>query len=94
MNFEWDTAKNQSNIVKHGIDFCYAIRIFEDDDRLECEDNRFEYGEPRYITIGKIEKLIYTLVYTLRNSCHRIISARGASRYEREAYQAYIKEKK
>lgn len=77
MNFEWDETKNQANIAKHAVDFCYAIKVFDDDKRLEWEDTRFNYGEKRYITIGSINSLCYTVVYTIRKTDYRIISARG-----------------
>lgn len=94
MEIEWDVAKNQSNIIKHGIDFCYASKIFEDENCLLWEDNRFNYRETRYITIGNIEDVIYTVVYTLRYHAYRIISARGASRHERKIYHHYLESEK
>jgi uncharacterized protein len=89
MSFQWDEIKNQANIAKHGIDFCYAVKVFDDDKRLEWQDTRFDYGERRYVTIGYIESMCYTVVYTIRIKDYRIISARGASRNEREAYKNY-----
>ena len=86
MHFEWDEKKNQINISKHGIDFAAAALIFLDYDRIEAEDNRKSYGEIRYRTIGLVNKIILCVVYTIRDAKYRIISARRASKNERETY--------
>jgi uncharacterized DUF497 family protein len=51
MNSEWDEAKRQSNLHKHGIDFVDAARIF-DGPFVETEDLRRDYGERRYQAFG------------------------------------------
>ena len=55
MAFEWDVAKNQTNIRKHGVSFETAQRIFEGP-VLTWFDDRKDYGEDRYISIGTVEK--------------------------------------
>ena len=45
MEFEWDEAKNEANLAKHGIDFDDAIKLFTNR-ILERVDNRRDYGEP------------------------------------------------
>ena len=52
MTFEWDEAKNQANVRKHGVDFKTAKRIFEGL-VVTRVDQRKDYGEDRYITIGR-----------------------------------------
>ena len=74
MKFEWDEVKNNHNQTKHGIDFDYVISVFLDQNRIEWEDTRKNYGEARYITIGEIENSIYSVVYTLRGEYYRLIS--------------------
>lgn len=86
MQFEWDEMKNKLNIVKHGIDFAGAALIFLDYDRIELIDNRKNYGEERYQTIGIVNGLILHVVYTMRKKNYRIISARRATKNERETY--------
>jgi len=54
MDFEWDEAKNQPNIAKHGIDFQDAQRIFEKP-FLTTPDARREYGEERSAVLGGLE---------------------------------------
>jgi len=85
MEFEWDLTKNNSNIEKHGINFEDAKDVFSDSNRISVEDVRQEYGEKRWITIGKAQKTIIVVVYTIRKAT-RIISARFANKKERLAY--------
>ena len=96
MNFEWDPAKNRSNIRKHLISFEEAQTIF-DGDVLTVIDDRFHYSEERYISFGELVlaagRLIIAVVYTERGDHIRIISARKASRKERRYYNEYIRER-
>ena len=85
MEFEWDSIKNQRNIEKHGIDFTDAVRIFERP-TLTVVDNRRNYGEKRIAAMGTVEDVILYVVYTVRDSVRRIISARRANRRERKKY--------
>ncbi len=86
MDFEWDENKNKSNQEKHGIDFNHAKNIFDDNERIKFRDNRKDYGEERWITIGKVLDAIITVVYTIRNNIIRLISARLSNKDERNAY--------
>lgn len=88
MNFEWDDAKSESCFQERGFDFAYAARAFFDPDRLVREDSRHSYGEVRYQLMGKIENLLFVLVYTLRRDVVRIISARKANQREVKHYEA------
>ncbi len=84
--FEWDEAKSRRNLKERGFDFEFAARIFEGD-LLEHEDRRRDYGERRFVSIGEIEGEVFVVVYTSRGANHRIISARHATRRERDAYR-------
>lgn len=93
MGFEWDEAKNRANIEKHGIGFARASRIF-DGWVLSWEDRRFDYGERRMISIGKLDQLTYlTVVHTDRHGVTRLISARPARRSERKIYEAALQQR-
>jgi uncharacterized protein len=87
--FEWDEEKRQQNLLKHGIDFLYAAQIFEGD-VVKIVDNRQDYGETRYLALGKIGGDIFAVVYTLRGENIRLISARKARKKEYERYQNSI----
>ncbi|EKD53924.1 MAG: hypothetical protein ACD_60C00140G0003 [uncultured bacterium] len=83
-HFEWDEHKRELNLEKHEIDFIDAIEVFNDHDRIECSSIR--KGEERTQTIGMVHEVIILLAYTVRKDKKRIISARRASKNEREAY--------
>lgn len=85
MNFEWDNAKQQSNLDKHGVDFLDAVRIYSNP-VLEWIDTRKEYGEERIMTIGFDEEDYFVVVSTWRGENRRIISAWKAGRDEEEKY--------
>jgi hypothetical protein len=93
MDFEWDDAKEASNISKHKIDFEIAKLVF--DDPLHVTDTaKTVQGEKRFNTIGSIEGIITVAVlHTYRNEAIRIISARPASRTERKRYEQFVSEK-
>lgn len=84
--FEWDEAKSRWNLNERGFDFGFAARVFEGD-LLEYEDRRRHWGERRLVAIGKVEGEALLVVYTWRGANRRIISARRASRRERDAYR-------
>ena len=86
MQFEWDEAKNRANVDKHGIDFETAARIF-DGLAFTLPDRRRNYGEERYIGIGRVEAAVIVVDYTERRGRLRLISARPASRKERQSYR-------
>ncbi len=85
MEFEWDERKRQSNLKKHGIDFVKACQIFAGY-TVEFEDTRYDYGEERFIAVGETNGQVLTVVYTYRSDAIRLISARKATRYERNIY--------
>jgi uncharacterized DUF497 family protein len=87
MNFEWDSGKAESNVVRHGIDFADASTVLYDDKALTSLD---EYVfEERYVTIGA-DALgrVLVVVYTWRGDNVRIISARKATARERAQYRS------
>ena len=91
MKFEWDMAKNQANIRKHGVRFETAQRIFKGP-VLTWLDDRKDYGEDRYISVGKVESVaLIVVVHTGRDDRIRLISVRPASHKERQAYHERIR---
>ena len=86
MAFEWDEAKNQANIRKHGVSFLTASRIFGGP-VLTWTDDRKDYAEVRHISIGRVDMgAVIVVAHTDRDGHVRLISARPASRRERQAY--------
>jgi uncharacterized DUF497 family protein len=91
MDFEWDEAKRQANILKHGIDFVDAIGAFSGR-FIETEDRRRDYSERRYRVVGRLGDAVIQVAYTWRGERRRIISARRAGRNDRTAYHAGVAE--
>lgn len=92
MRFEWDAAKNEANIRKHGIDFADVVTMFGQP-MLVVLDDREDYGEERWIGIGWIRQLIGVVVYAeQRENVIRIISARKATKQEARRYEQSIKD--
>jgi uncharacterized protein len=87
MHFEWDNNKAKFNAVKHGITFEEAITAFADPDLLFTEDSLHSWGEEREWAIGATENgLVVVIVFTMREQQIRIISARPATKQERQQY--------
>lgn len=86
MEFEWDPAKAEHNIAKHGVTFDYATRAFDDPNRLDLEDRRRDYREERRIVLGKIRERVFAVAYTLRKDVIRLISARKTNPREQRQY--------
>jgi uncharacterized DUF497 family protein len=90
--FEWDTAKAERNVRKHGIRFEEAARVF-DDPLAVSEEDRVQGGEERWRTIGRVGACLLLLVaHTVRledegSEVIRIISARRADRKEWRRYE-------
>lgn len=90
LQISWDKDKNAANQRKHRISFEVAARVFLDRERIEMYDDREDYGEDRWITIGAVESVLLVVVYTVRDAggdVVRLISARKANAKEREAYR-------
>jgi len=91
VSFEWDLRKDQGNRQKHGISFSEASEIFRGV-VFTAEDDRKDYGEVRYLSIGVVEGVVVIVVaHTDRHGVTRIISARKANRKERVTYYEHLK---
>lgn len=91
MHFEWSSAKDQANQLKHGVSFELARLVFEDPWHLSIQD-RHEDGEERWQTLGLVKGLIVLLVAHTYHDDNgeeviRIISARKATPCERQSYE-------
>ncbi len=88
MRFEWDEAKNQANIRKHGIDFRQAAYVFSDPFALSIPDDDHSEMEERWLLLGKnLSNQVLLVVHTFRyDDVIRIISARKATATETATY--------
>jgi uncharacterized DUF497 family protein len=86
--FEWDEEKAKANYRKHGIGFETATEVFDDPFAVEIVDELSgDHGEERLLITGLSEgNLILRVVYTERGDRIRIISARRATKVERDDY--------
>lgn len=89
MKFEWDEQKRLINIKKHGIDFVDVPAMFEHD-IVTVIDDRFDYGETRYQTLGLLKSRVIMVVHTESETVIRLISARKANKHEEKFYFSQI----
>jgi uncharacterized DUF497 family protein len=82
--FEWDEAKAEENLHKHGISFSEATYAFRDVFAIEYVDDRENYGEDRFILIGISGGRLLTVVFTERTDRIRIISVRRSTKDEED----------
>lgn len=88
--FEWDSAKSEANLKKHGISFEEACSIFQGP-ILSAEDNGL-YDESRERSYGLLHgQVVVCVVHTDRGGRCRIISARKATPSERTHFHEYLK---
>ena len=90
MEFEWDSAKANSNERKHKISFAEASTVFSDPLELTIYDPDHSEGEPRFLSLGRSENgHLIVVSYTEREQNRiRIISARAAMAAEVSRYES------
>lgn len=91
MRFVWDERKSRQNLAKHKVSFETAQLVFDDPCALSMKDRVVE-GEQRWQTLGLaggavVLLVAHTFVEEHGEEVIRIISARKATRHEREAYE-------
>ena len=85
MAYQWNREKAAANLRKHGIDFADAVSVFSDDLAITIPDERFD--EERFVTIGMDGFARVLVVVYRRGNEIRLISARKATRQERQQYE-------
>jgi uncharacterized protein len=90
MKVEWDVSKNQANFNKHGLKFEDVFTVFESE-MVAFEDDRKDYGEKRYISLGLLAGRVIVIVHTVRLDNIRIISMRKANEREKKIYYERLK---
>jgi uncharacterized protein len=92
MIFEWDDAKNRTNVRKHGFHFADAEEMFRGA-LLVRPDTDDDHGEERWIGIGLIHGRVAVVAFTERPPERvRIISLRKADHEEREQYEKALQD--
>ena len=77
MEISYDPAKRDWTLRERGLDFDDALQVFEAE-VATGPDERFDYGEDRFITVGHFAGRCVVLVWTPRGAGRRIISMRHA----------------
>lgn len=85
MEFNWSETKRATNIKAHGLDFLDAPSVF-DGLTYTFEDDRFSYGEQRFITLGLLAGIPVSVVHTESEHEIRVISFRKATKRESKIY--------
>lgn len=90
MTFEWNTIKAHSNFWKHGVSFEEASTALLDPLSKTDLDPDHSIDEHRFITFGlSVRQRLLVVSYTEEGEVVRLISARLATRREREIYEEY-----
>ncbi len=85
MEFQWNEAKRLLNLQRHGIDFVGIEQAFEGE-TVTILDDRFDYGEERFITFGLLDGRVVAIAHTESSKVIRIISVRKATMDEEGSY--------
>ena len=93
IRYEWDHAKNNANIRKHGISFNEAITVFTDENLMIMADEDHSEDEERFIVLGFSEHprlLVVCHCYKESDEVVRIFSARKATKTEERFYRGVL----
>jgi uncharacterized DUF497 family protein len=85
--YVWDDDKHALNLMAHKVDFSSALS-FEWERSIIWQDRRRDYGEKRFLALGKIEGRVHLMVFTPRGGYLRIISLRKANPKEVKRYES------
>jgi uncharacterized DUF497 family protein len=86
MEFEFDRNKSKRNKEKHGIDFIESQKLWDDPVRLEIPAKTID--EKRFLLIGAIDDICWSVIITYRGQTIRIISARRSRKNEEKLYKS------
>jgi uncharacterized DUF497 family protein len=86
MEITFDPAKRAATLADRGLDFADAARVFAGP-VFEFEDDRFDYAEPRYSTIGLLDGRMVVIIWTETDAGRRVISMRKANEREQAKFR-------
>ena len=89
MTIIYDPAKRDRTLVERGLDVEDAVQVFAGP-TFELLDDRRDYGERRYQTIGLLGARLVMIVWTPRGEARHIISMRKCNEREREKFEARL----
>ena len=91
MDFSWSERKRALSLEEHGLDFIDAPSVFEGL-TYTYEDDRFSYGEQRFVTLGLLSGVPVSIAHTEDDHEIRVISFRKATRRETEIYFGQVQD--
>ena len=83
--FTWSETKRAANVKAHGLDFADAVGVFEGV-TFTFEDDRFSYGEQRFVTLGLLAGIPVSVAHTESEYEIRVISFLSAIKRESQTY--------
>jgi uncharacterized DUF497 family protein len=86
IEFEFDLHKSEVNKQKHGIDFVEIQKLWDDPDRVEIQARTED--ETRFLIVGRIQNINWSVIITYRAETIRIISARRSRDKEVKIYES------
>ena len=89
MEVTYDPEKRAKTLAEWGLDFEDALQVFAGS-AFDLEDDRKDYGEPRWITFGLLNERMVVLVWTPRGQARHIISMRKANEREKTRYRSRL----
>jgi uncharacterized DUF497 family protein len=89
MEISYDARKRDETLRERGLDFEDAVHVFAGT-TLTIEDDREDYGETRYQTLGPLNERLVMVVWTPRGKGRHIISMRRANDREKKKYEAQL----
>lgn len=86
--FEWDVAKAELNVRKHGVTFEEAASVFGDEHGRIFSDPDHSGDESRFLLVGvSSSRRLLIVVSVERGERVRLISARQVTKKERRVYE-------
>ena len=90
MRITYDPAKRNQTLIKRGLDFADALKVFKGD-HLTIPDIRKNYGEPRFVCYGLLDGRMVVVGYTPRAADRHVFSMRKANDREKNRYAQVLR---
>ncbi|MGH6979204.1 MAG: BrnT family toxin [Brevundimonas sp.] len=87
MDIEFDPAKDEANVAKHGVSLALGVEMDMETAKVVVDDRR-DYGEQRFNALGLIGDRVYAMTFAIRPPAVRIISLRKANSREQKRFTA------
>jgi uncharacterized protein len=89
LKITYDPAKRDKTLKERGLDFADTELVLAGPNYTVLDDRR-DYGEFRYITVGLLRGRMVVLVWTPRFEARHVISMRKANDREKKKYQSRL----